>query len=182
MPLIPALSGVRDPAWRDVLLQLLDTIEAAGPLTPPLAQLVANLRALDAQTLDAQADAIFAQRFAEVDPAGAPFIIAALQVVWTDLAADIDKSQVPYLDTPGLCPVCGSHPVASVVRDRRRVRELSITCNAACARPSGTWSARSARIAIRPKASRITRSAPPTPTRQTKDSRVEERATEGRIV
>jgi FdhE protein len=116
MPLIPALSGVRDPAWRDVLLKLLDAIEAAGPLTPPLAQLIANLRALDAQTLDAQADAIFAERFAEVDPAGAPFIAAALQVVWTDLASCIDKSQVPYLDTPGLCPVCGSHPVASVVR------------------------------------------------------------------
>ena len=63
MPLIPALSGVRDPAWRDVLLQLLDAIEAAGPLTPPLAQLIANLRALDAQTLDAQADAIFAAAF-----------------------------------------------------------------------------------------------------------------------
>ncbi|SAL55421.1 formate dehydrogenase accessory protein FdhE [Caballeronia humi] len=116
MPLIPALSGVRDPAWRDVLLQLLDRIEAAGPLTPALSQLIAKLRALDAAALDAQADAIFAQRFAEVDPASAPFITAALQVVWTDLASRIDKSQVPYIDTPGLCPVCGSHPVASMVR------------------------------------------------------------------
>lgn len=116
MPLIPALSGVRDPAWRDVLLQLLDRIEAAGPLTPALSQLIAKLRALDAAALDAQADAIFAQRFAEVDPASAPFITAALQIVWTDLASRIDKSQVPYIDTPGLCPVCGSHPVASVVR------------------------------------------------------------------
>jgi FdhE protein len=116
MPLIPALSGVRDPAWREVLLRLVDRIEAAGPATPALAQLFAKLRAFDARTLDAQADAIFAQRFAEVDPASAPFITAALQVVWTDLASRIDQSQVPYLDTPGLCPVCGSHPVASVVR------------------------------------------------------------------
>ncbi len=52
----------------------------------------------------------------EVDPASAPFISAALQVVWTDLAADIDKRDVPYLETLGLCPVCGSHPVASTVR------------------------------------------------------------------
>ncbi|NML34559.1 formate dehydrogenase accessory protein FdhE [Paraburkholderia antibiotica] len=116
MPLIPALSGARDPAWRDVLRQLLDKVEAAGPLTPPLAALFARLRELDADALEAQADAIFAQRFDEVDPASAPFIVAALQVVWTDLAADIDKRAVPYLDTPGLCPVCGSHPVASVVR------------------------------------------------------------------
>ncbi|SAL67013.1 formate dehydrogenase accessory protein FdhE [Caballeronia telluris] len=116
MPLIPALSGVRDPAWREVLLRLVDRIEAAGPVTPPLAELFVKLRALDARTLDTQADALFAQRFAEVDPASAPFITAALQVVWTDLASRIDASQVPYLDTPGLCPVCGSHPVASVVR------------------------------------------------------------------
>jgi len=116
MPLIPALSGVRDPAWRDVLLQLLDQVSGMGPLSPPLAALFARLRSLDTATLEAQADAIFAQRFDEVDPAGAPFIVAALQVVWTDLAADIDKRAVPYLDTPGLCPVCGSHPVASIVR------------------------------------------------------------------
>lgn len=116
MPLIPALSGVRDPAWHDVLLQLLDKVQAAGPLTPPLEALVEKLRTLDEATLDAQADAIFAQRFEEVDPASAPFIMAALQVVWTDLAADIDKREVPYIETLGLCPVCGSHPVASVVR------------------------------------------------------------------
>lgn len=116
MPLIPALSGVRDPAWHEVLIQLLDKLQAAGLLTPPLEALIAKLRTLDAATLDSQADAIFAQRFAEVDPASAPFIMAALQVVWTDLAADIDKRDVPYLETLGLCPVCGSHPVASTVR------------------------------------------------------------------
>ncbi|SIT49505.1 Protein FdhE homolog [Paraburkholderia ribeironis] len=116
MPLIPALSGVRDPAWRDVLRQLLDRIEAAGSLTPPLTALIARLRTLDPATLEAQADAIFAQRFGAVDPASAPFIMAALQVVWTDLAADIDRRAVPYLETPGLCPVCGSYPVASTVR------------------------------------------------------------------
>lgn len=116
MPLVPALSGVRDPTWREVLQAVLGTLEAAGPLTPPLTQLLSKLRALDAAELDAQADAIFAQRFAEVDPAGAPFIMAALQVVWTDLASHIDARDVPYLDTPGLCPVCGSLPVAGVIR------------------------------------------------------------------
>jgi FdhE protein len=116
MPLIPALSGVRDPAWHDVLRQLLDKLQAAGPLTPPLEALIARLRTADPAALEAQADAIFAQRFDEVDPASAPFIMAALQVVWTDLAADIDKREVPYLETLGLCPVCGSHPVASILR------------------------------------------------------------------
>ncbi|KFX67291.1 formate dehydrogenase accessory protein FdhE [Paraburkholderia fungorum] len=116
MPLIPALSGVRDPAWHDVLLQVVGKLQAAGPLTPPLEALFAKLLALGQAALEEQADAIFAQRFDEVDPACAPFIMAALQVVWTDLAADVDRRDVPYLETPGLCPVCGSHPVASLVR------------------------------------------------------------------
>ena len=116
MPIVPALSDTRDPAWRDVLFMLLDGIDAAGALTPALAQLVARLRAMNAAALDAQADAILALRFAEIDPAAAPFIAAALQVVWTDLASRIDMRDVPYLDTPGVCPVCGSVPVASIVR------------------------------------------------------------------
>jgi FdhE protein len=95
---------------------LLDSIEAAGALTPALTQLVGRLRALDAAALDSHADAILALRFAEIDPAAAPFIAAALQVVWTDLASRIDMNDVPYLDTPGVCPVCGSVPVASIVR------------------------------------------------------------------
>jgi len=116
MPIVPALTDERDPAWRDVLFMLLDGIEAAGALTPPLAQLVSRLRALDAAALDSQADAILALRFAEIDPAAAPFIAAALQVVWTDLASRIDMNDVPWLDAPGVCPVCGWVPVASVVR------------------------------------------------------------------
>jgi len=114
LPLIPALSWVRDPGWHAVLLQVLDHVEAAG-VPPPLEALIAKLRPLDLAALDAQADAIFAQQFAEVDRAAAPFIFAALQVVWTDLAADIDKRDVPYIERLGLCPVCGSQPVASTV-------------------------------------------------------------------
>jgi FdhE protein len=116
MPIIPALTDNRDPAWRDVLFMLLDGIEAAGALTPALVQLVARLRASDAATLDTQADAILSLRFAEIDPAAAPFIAAALQVVWTDLASRVDMRDVPYVDAPGVCPVCGSVPVASIVR------------------------------------------------------------------
>jgi FdhE protein len=116
MPIAPASGDARNPAWRDVLFTLLDSIESAGALTPALTQLVARLRAMDTATLDAHADAILALRFAEVDPAAAPFIMAALQVVWTDIASRIDMKDVPYVDAPGVCPVCGSVPVASIVR------------------------------------------------------------------
>ncbi|KWD61522.1 formate dehydrogenase accessory protein FdhE [Burkholderia ubonensis] len=116
MPLVPALGGERDPQWRAVLYELLDRVEGAGLVNPPLAKLLDRLRLMAPAELDAQADAILALRFAEVDPATAPFLMAALQVVWTDLASRTRPADVPFLDQPGLCPVCGTHPVASVVR------------------------------------------------------------------
>ncbi|AYZ64070.1 formate dehydrogenase accessory protein FdhE [Burkholderia multivorans] len=116
MPLVPALGGERDPQWRAVLYELLDRVEGAGLVNPPLAKLLDRLRLMAPAELDAQADAILALRFAEVDPAIAPFLMAALQVVWTDLASRTQAADVPFLDQPGLCPVCGTHPVASVVR------------------------------------------------------------------
>jgi FdhE protein len=116
MPLVPALAADRDPGWHDVLHRLLDKVEAAGAITPALAKVLDTLRAKTGADLDTQADAILAQRYSEIDPAGAPFIMAALQVVWTGLASRLDQRDVPYLDTPGLCPVCGSLPVASIVR------------------------------------------------------------------
>ena len=116
LPLIPALSPNRDPTWRDILHRLLDKVEAAGAVTPTLGKVLDSLRLQTPQTLDAQADAILAHRYNEIDPATAPFIMAALQVVWTDLASRLDSSDIPYLDTPGVCPVCGSLPVASIVR------------------------------------------------------------------
>jgi FdhE protein len=116
MPPIPAISSDRDPAWRDVLYRLLDKIEAAGAVTPALGKVLDTLRLKEQEELDTQADAVLAQRYNEIDPATAPLIMAALQVVWTDLASRLDPRDIPYLDTPGVCPVCGSLPVASIVR------------------------------------------------------------------
>jgi FdhE protein len=116
MPLIPALSPDRDPAWRDILHRLLDKVEAAGAVTPALGKVLDTLRLKTPQELETQADAVLAQRYNEVDPATAPFIMAALQVVWTNLASRLDSGDMPYRDTPGVCPVCGGPPVASIVR------------------------------------------------------------------
>ncbi len=116
MPIAPATTADRDPLWRDVLQRLLDRVEAAGLVTPMLARVIDDLRVKSAEELDALADAIVALRFNEVEPASAPFVMAALQVVWTDIASRIDQRAVPYLDAPGACPVCGVPPVASIVR------------------------------------------------------------------
>jgi FdhE protein len=116
MPIAPASTPQRDPQWRDVLHSLLDRVEAAGLVTPVLARVIDGLRLKRAEELDALADAVLSLRFSEVEPASAPFVMAALQVLWTDIASRIHERDVPYLDTPGACPVCGAQPVASIVR------------------------------------------------------------------
>lgn len=116
MPIANALGGERDPAWHDVLRRIVERVDAAGTATPALGQVLAGLRAMSDTQLDSMADAVIALRLGEVDPAAAPFVMAALQVVWTDIACRLDVRDVPYLETPGLCPVCGSLPVASIVR------------------------------------------------------------------
>jgi FdhE protein len=116
MPIVGALTLERDRAWRDVLRVLVDHVDASGAVTPALGKLLDALRAKSDAELESSADAVLALRFEEIDPAEAPFLMAALQVVWTGIAARLETRAVPYLDTPGLCPVCGSMPVASVVR------------------------------------------------------------------
>jgi FdhE protein len=42
--------------------------------------------------------------------------MAALQVQWVALASLLKADEVAALDVPGVCPACGTLPVASVVR------------------------------------------------------------------
>lgn len=116
MPVADARVGERDPIWRDVLRRIVDRVDAAGAATPALRKLLDTLRAMTDARLDRLAEAVLALPPGEVDPATAPFVMAALQVVWTDLACRVDARDVPYAEMPGMCPVCGSLPVASIVR------------------------------------------------------------------
>jgi FdhE protein len=118
MPLIP-ISGERPPVWRSIFASLLDHLETLIASQPQLAQLpqvLAELRALDAAALEACADAVLAQQAEDINPLHAPFVAAALQVLWTVQAGRLEASRAPTLETGVLCPVCGSHPVASVIR------------------------------------------------------------------
>ena len=55
-----------------------------------------------------------------VDAQAAPFIMAALQVYWAAMASTLRLTDVAQLDVPTVCPVCGTLPVASVVRSDKR--------------------------------------------------------------
>jgi FdhE protein len=92
------------------------TTAPAATIPPSFIALLARLRRMSGAEVDAQAAAMLERELDDVDAGIAPFIYAALQVVWTQRACALTREDMPYLDTPGLCPVCGSPPVASIVR------------------------------------------------------------------
>lgn len=113
MPPLP-VSGPRPAGWRAVYLALLDMLDTSGQ--PQLAAVLQDLRALPEAELEGCADAVLAEFGEGINPLHAPFVAAALQVLWTSHASQLDASRVQPPVTGALCPVCGSHPVASVIR------------------------------------------------------------------
>jgi len=115
MPPLPA-TGTRPAVWLGVFASLLDALAAAKDAPPQLAPALAALRATPSAELEGIADAILGDFADGADPLRAPFVASALQVTWSLMAAQLDAAWAQPLVTGTLCPVCGSHPVASVVR------------------------------------------------------------------
>lgn len=115
MPPLPA-SGARPPEWRAVFAELLDVLDANAAVRTQLAPALAHLRALDSAALEGIADLVLDGALDGIDTLAAPFIAASLQVCWTVMAGQLDVAWAAPLITGTLCPVCGSHPVASVIR------------------------------------------------------------------
>lgn len=115
MPPLP-VNGERPAAWRGVFASLLDQLDTLAVSQPQLTAVLGELRAMDEAQLEGCADAVLQQFGEGINPLQAPFIAAALQVVWTAQASQLDGARVQPLVTGTLCPVCGSHPVASVIR------------------------------------------------------------------
>jgi FdhE protein len=112
-PLAPA--GLqRNLAWLMVLEDLVKAMAVDAP--EPARAVLTELLNKDNGWLESQADKLLSGQFADMELAYAPFIGAALQVYWTHLAQSLTPKQVSHPEHMNLCPVCGSHPVASVVR------------------------------------------------------------------
>lgn len=112
--------------WRSVLRTLIDSLSGAA-LSPARAVLTA-LRTTPDERLDEMAAAVLggdADNLAAHSGGELCFVAAALQVVWTALAARLDARAVAAAQMPpGVCPCCGSPPVASVVRLAPEVNNL----------------------------------------------------------
>ncbi|KMJ88636.1 formate dehydrogenase accessory protein FdhE [Achromobacter xylosoxidans] len=136
MPPLQAVGWPRDPLWRDILRQLVDEV-AGGQNVPAEALEVCSAlrRALDEDTesLEDLAEAVLSEQHRGVDGAAAPFVMAALQVYWTDLASRFDEKQLPVASPFGVCPVCASLPVASVVRVGGQFEGYRYLCCSLCA-------------------------------------------------
>lgn len=116
MPLLPAQDAgvpLSAPALFD---QLASTPELAAPL--------AALRAMPPEALAAQMRALLGLHDAPVDPSVAPLLMAALQLDRTVLASQLREQDIPMLDVHTVCPVCGTPPVASIVRIGGRYQGL----------------------------------------------------------
>ncbi len=114
MPPLAADGHPRDPAWRDGLAVLLDAC-AAQPMPAPAAATVAALRGHGAATFEALADGFLHGAVAEADLGPALYVVAALQVYFTRQAAGLTASALRLLPQRGVCPCCGSTPVAGVI-------------------------------------------------------------------
>jgi FdhE protein len=112
MPPLAADGHGRIPAWRHALATLLDALDL-GQAPEAARDIAADLRRRDAASLEALADCFL---HGTIDDAGATlFIAAALQVHFTSLAAALPVEALRLLPERGLCPCCGSLPVAGII-------------------------------------------------------------------
>ena len=134
MPPLQAVGWPRDPLWRAILARLVDEV-ARTPGTPAeAAEVCAALRRAvdeDPEALEDLAEAVLAEQDHGVDGA-APFVMAALQVYWTSLASRFDEKQLPVTSPFGVCPVCASLPVASIVRVGGQFEGYRYLCCSLC--------------------------------------------------
>lgn len=114
MPPLSAQSHDRSPQWRADLTDIVRHVRAQS--TNGVQAALAELDALDEVALESLADRLLSGTTLDDEAAFVPFVGAALQTYFTRLAATLDVESVEHCDISGICPVCASRPVASVLR------------------------------------------------------------------
>jgi FdhE protein len=114
VPLLHRLGWQRGDAWIAALRALIQRLASCDM---PAAARVAteDLARRDRADVLALGQRVLDDAYEAPDAAAAPFILAALQVSWAGAAALMNPADIERLEPPGLCPMCGSPPVTSVV-------------------------------------------------------------------
>ena len=132
----------RPTDWQAVLFTLCDTIAAAPGFPAAVAATCQRIQESDPDELEEQADLLLTATSQgadtpNVDTRTAPFMMAALQVQWVQrvcaLSLDGLAEHLGSTATPGVCPACGSLPVASIVRADKAYQDYRYLHCALCA-------------------------------------------------
>jgi FdhE protein len=113
--LLPTKDRLHELPWRAVLRDLSLDVLAIPQLPQSVRSVCERLCMAGQDALQAQAEALLGLRSEPIDAAAAPFVMAALQVCWTQLAAQREGSCDHDPKLLGGCPVCDAPPVASIV-------------------------------------------------------------------
>jgi FdhE protein len=133
MPLLHAAGQRRDSGWRNLLIRLCDHVTKIGNFPDRVGAVIAQIRRTPDERIEALADALLTSAHADVDAAKAPFVMAALQIGWVDAASRFALDDVQPLDVPGVCPVCGTLPVASIIHTEQPYQGYRFLHCALCA-------------------------------------------------
>jgi FdhE protein len=145
MPPLQAAGWPRDSRWRAILDELCDAVAALPDFPEAVRAACGRVRDRQAAQLEEQADLLLAARADGVAAEAAPFVMAALQVYWVHMAASLSmdiakdlaghphQDRTANADVSGVCPVCGTLPVASVVRADKQYQGYRYLHCALCA-------------------------------------------------
>jgi FdhE protein len=114
MPPLAADGHRRDPIWRDGLAVLLRQFDDAA-MPPQVRAVIAQLRARDVIAIETLADKFLHGDVEAADAGPVLYVAAALQVYFTRMAASLPAPALRLLPQRGLCPCCGSTPIAGLV-------------------------------------------------------------------
>ncbi|MEC4724388.1 formate dehydrogenase accessory protein FdhE [Shewanella sp. D64] len=114
--------------WQSVLLELLS--ELMPKVSTELHVVLKTLARADSNELQGYAKSMLGGHFAEVPAQYSLFIWAALSVYWSHWAVDVAEGLAATGESHRrLCPVCGSHPVGSVIKDEPRTGLRYLHCS-----------------------------------------------------
>jgi len=115
MPPIHGSTCPRAPEWRTTLESLCAALAARSDFPAGVGEGVSMIRGATSAWIETQATSMLDAQNGAIDARVAPLVMAALQVHWVALTAHFTADGVQALDTPGVCPLCGALPVASIV-------------------------------------------------------------------
>lgn len=131
MPLVPAQGWPPPATWRAIARQFAMALDNAAP-QPGEKQLQRLVSLADADLDKLAQRVLFTELYGE-DAALLPFIGAALQVCWTQMAQRSAVSAQVSAATAGVCPFCGFLPVGGRLQTVGEVANLRYLTCALCA-------------------------------------------------